>query len=654
MNKIFDEQGFLSQVIPSYEFRSEQLHMADYILECLINGGNGLIEAGTGTGKTLAYLLPVVLYGVENDKKIIVSTETKTLQKQLFEKDVPIVQEILKKFYNTDFSYSLCLGSSNYPCRKRYEAAVKTGKINPGDLKKLGPVQKLFDSKKVFTGFDLNLPHYVWSEINREGDSCNSFKCPFSSVCAYQMARKEWSRSHMLIMNHYLFFTNIASGKTYLPQGELVVFDEAHSLEDVAAAQLGFNLGYAELIDIIGNFHTDTKSVILKGISNEGSKKKLAELIKKIEPGLSLFFETMRELIPAEKNYIRIHEPQSFAGPLIENLKQFMILLADIDACLDDDHPQRVEFDVARGKLFTYLENLSSFVFQNKENYVYWIERESEAILGNLFLRGQPIDIVELFQREVLSCYDSSIFVSATLSIGGDFSYIAGRLGIETSQCLSLPSSFDYKNQVILYIGQDIPDPGSSVYASQASNHAAEIINHLQGNCLMLFTSFKSMREVRNIISSAVEYPIYSQDVLAPTDAFDRYVNDTNSILMGSNSFWQGIDLPGDLVRGVIVMKLPFAVPDSPPVEAKMERLTAVGKNPFSALQIPEAVIRFKQGFGRLIRSSNDRGVVAILDSRIASKSYGKIFLKAVPECRRVRTLSELKEAYLELNPAGK
>jgi len=646
MNEIFNDRGFLSTVIPSYEFRSEQLHMAEFILESLINCENGIIEAGTGTGKTLAYLLPVVLHAVEHDKKIAVSTETKALQKQLVEKDLPIVQEVVRRFFDMDFSFSLCLGSSNYPCRKRFETALKAGKFHPGDMRKLEQVHDLFSRKKIFTYFDLMLPGHLWAEINREGDSCYSYKCIFAPLCPYQMARKEWNQSNLLVMNHYLFFTNIASGKTYLPQSEIAVFDEAHSLEEVAATQLGFNLGYEEIMEIVDLFREDKKGNVIRGVNNEPARKKLSDCASTIGPEISSFFETMRSLVPVEKGYIRVREAQPAGNALVERMQEIMLILADSEKSFDEDHPQRLEYDIARGKLFAYLENLASFVYQKSENHVYWIEREPEAALGDLFLRGQPVDISELIQREVLTCYDSSIFISATLSIGGDFSYFAGRLGIGHYRGLSLPSSFDYKNQVVLYIEKNIADPGNRLFNEQASINAAGIINHLRGNCLMLFTSYKMMREVKSILSGIISYPIYSQDAMKSTEAFDRYVNDSDSVLMGSNSFWQGIDLPGDLVRGVIVMKLPFAVPDSPPMEARIERLQLLGRNPFSALQVPEAVIRFKQGFGRLIRSGSDRGVVAVLDSRIASKSYGKLFLKAIPECKVVHSLDELKEAY--------
>ena len=651
MKEIFAPQGILSNIIPSFEFRNEQQQMADFILERLYDSENGIIEAGTGTGKTLAYLVPAVLYAMEQDKKIAVSTETKALQKQLFEKDIPIVRQIFKSHFNIEFSYSLCLGSSNYPCRKRFETGMRTGKFQPGEMKKLKQVSDLFNEKKIFSHFDVSLPGYLWNEINREGDSCGSYRCPFGAICPYQLARKEWSQSHLLVMNHYLFFTNIASGKTYLPQSDIVIFDEAHSLEDIAASQLGFNLGYRELSDIMSLFHNDKKHGLAASIEDESIRSEWIACIRQIVPEIGAFFEGIRKPVPSEKNYIRIREAVPSGNTLVDLLKRFMILIADAEQIFDEEHPYRIEFDIARGELFTYLESLSSFVFHNNENYVYWIERESDALLGDLFLRGQPVDIADLFQREIVTCYDSSIFVSATLAIGSDFSYIAGRLGIENYQSLALKSSFDYRSQMILYIARDIPDPGNGESTIRASSNAAEIINYLQGNCLMLFTSYKMLRDVKRLLEGVIEYPVYSQDVLTSTDAFDRYVSDVNSVLMGTHSFWQGIDLPGDLVRGVLVMKLPFSVPDSPPVEAKMEQLQALGKSPFIALQVPEAVLRFKQGFGRLIRSGSDRGIVAVMDSRVLTKSYGKIFLKAIPECRIVYSLDELKEEYSLMRP---
>lgn len=649
MKDIFGEHGYISQIIPSFEFRKDQIQMGEFILERLYDSENAIIEAGTGTGKTLAYLVPAVMYALEQDKKIAISTETKALQKQLIDKDLPIVRELANKYLGSDITYSLCLGGSNYPCRKRFESAIQTGKFSTRELKKLESVRNLFSGKKIFTSFDVSIPGHVWSEINREGETCNSYRCLFAQVCSYQMARKEWSQSNILVMNHYLFFTNIASGKTYLPQCEVIVFDEAHSLEEIAASQMGFNLGYRELLEIIGLFKSDKKHHIIAAIGDEKLRTDCIEIVHKIIPEITRFFEHIRDMVRSEKYYFRVREPIQTGKTLVDFLKEFMLLLAGAEKEFGEEHPLRIEFDIARGKLFSGIESLSSFIFQSNENYVYWIERETDALLGDLYVRGQPVDIAELFNREVITCYDSSIFVSATLAVNEDFSYIVGRLGIENHRTLPLKSSFDYRSQAVLYIARDMADPANDAYNNQASHDAAEIINYLNGNCLLLFTSYKTLREVKNSLCKLIELPIYSQDVMSPTDAFDRYVSDINSVLMGTHSFWQGIDLPGDLVRGVLVMKLPFAVPDSPPMEARMERIALTGKSPFTAIQIPEAVIRFKQGFGRLIRSSTDRGIVAVLDSRVFNKPYGKIFLKSIPECRVVYSLAELKHEYSKM-----
>lgn len=646
MEGFFGKEGHLSKTITSFEFRKEQNEMADFILERLYESENGIIEAGTGTGKTLAYLVPAVQFALENDKRLVISTETKALQKQLVDKDLPIVNRVFSKHLGIDFTYSLCLGSSNYPCRRRFESALKSGRFTPGEMKKLGKVGQLFNEKKVFTRFDCTLSFHLWSSIQREGDACNSYRCSFSSICPYQIARKEWGKSNILVMNHYLFFTNIASGKTYLPPFDVVVFDEAHSLEDIAAGQIGFRIGYRELGDIIARFHDERKRTIISEIEEHQEKTRAVELIKKIKKESSLFFESMRKMMPGQRGHFRLKEPVPFGNRLVDFLKEFLVVMTKEEKVFAEDHPMRGEFDIARGMLFSYIENLSNFVERKQEAYVYWVERESGAILGDILLRGQPVEIDEIFRREVIHCYDSSIFVSATLAVGDDFSYIINRLGIENVTCLPLKTSFDYRSQVVLYVAGDLADPSSPRYGEEAAGGAAEIINHLNGNCLMLFTSYKTLREIKEALVGMISFPIHSQDEMTSTEAYERYVGTGESVLMGTHSFWQGVDLPGDLVRGVLLMKLPFAVPDLPPVEAKIERISQQGKNPFASFQVPEAVIRFRQGFGRLIRSGKDRGVVAVLDSRIVTRSYGKLFLKSIPECRVVYSIKDLKEAY--------
>ena len=350
--------------------------------------------------------------------------------------------------------------------------------------------------------------------------------------------------------------------------------------------------------------------------------------------------------MPGEKYVLRLREPIKKNQNLIDAIEEFMLLMTDVEMELEDDEFVRMEFDIARGRLFIFLESLKLFIYQNNENYVYWIEKDRKKILGNIYLKGQPVVISDIIRKEVIEFYDSSFFVSATLSINKNFSFIENRLGIERHRSISMDSTFDYKNQMVLYIARDLVNPVGDEFLEQSSIISSEIINYLDGNCLLLFTSYKMLGDMKNSLVELFEAPIYSQGELTSSEAVESYKKDTGSILMGTHSFWQGIDLPGDQLRGVVMMKLPFSVPDSPPIQSRLERIKESGRNPFIEYQVPEAVLKFKQGFGRLIRSKKDRGIVAILDSRIISKPYGRRFLDSIPECKIVYTLEELFEEY--------
>jgi len=653
MKRIFGENGLLGDVLGSCEYRDEQLAMSEYISERLSEREHAFIEAGTGTGKTLAYLVPAVLYAIENEKKITLTTETRALQKQLFQKDLPAVQKLVREHFNADFSYSLCLGGSNYPCRKRFELALRRGRFSPEEIRVSGDIGRMFSAGIIFTRLDVTAPQRLWNEICRDGETCSSYRCAFASMCPYQMARKEWTRSTLLVMNHYLFFTNIAMERTYLPETEIVIFDEAHSLEEIASAQLGTTAGYDQLMEIMGLFYRPRKkNVLLSSIEKKKNRELAAEQAKEIISEASAFYEGLRPMI-GKKTTLRVREPLGSGADLVNAIKNFLLLMRENEDDFSGEESLRMEFDIARGKLFLYLEALGAAVHHSRENHVYWLESDRAGLAGDITARSQPIDVAEIMAREVIDCHESCIFVSATLSVNGDFSYMAGRLGASGRfGSLSLGSSFDYRSQMLVYIGADMPAPESPEFPARAARAAAEIIGGLGGNCLLLFTSYKMLGEVKELLRRMVSIPIYSQDEMPPSQAVELYVKDGNSILMGTHSFWQGIDLPGDILRGVIMMRLPFAAPDSPPVEARMEKVEQSGKNSFGALQVPEAVIRFRQGVGRLIRSKKDRGVVAILDPRIVSKGYGRIFMRSLPPgCRVIHEMGELKKMIGEVAP---
>ncbi|MBN2402273.1 MAG: DEAD/DEAH box helicase [Spirochaetes bacterium] len=649
MEDIFGKAGYLSRAHSNYEFRGEQLQMAEFIMERLLDKENALIEAGTGIGKTLAYLIPAILYSLENQKIVAVSTETKALQKQLIDKDIRLARKVVREYTGKDFKHSLCLGSSNYPCRKRFEALILRGGFEPGDQDAVEALANAFAGKGVFSRFDFSVPNQLWEEIHRESEACNSHRCPFSSKCIYQRAKKEWQSSNLLIMNHYLFFSNISAGKAYLPKFDIVIFDEAHSIEEIASDQLGFDESYNRIIETLQNvYKRSRKSSIVNRISGEKERKRAVETVNAVSKEINLFFEKLRDFFKDDSNTFRLREALPFGEIPVKHLKDLLVIFEKVQDDFSED-TMNIDFEIARGKLFAFLQSLESLIYLQNSNFVYWIEKNGEEMLGDIHLMGKPVDVSQPMYQEINSFYDSCIFVSAALTAKREFSFIADRLGIFDYKPLLLNSPFDYKNQVILYLEKNSAGPDDTGFIDKAAEISSGIIGLVGGNCLMLFTSYKMLDIIRRKLASITRNTIYAQSDFSAVETVERYIKDDGSVLMGTHSFWQGIDLPGDLLRGVIMMRLPFSVPDRPVTQARIERLEERGLNPFSSYQIPSAVIKFKQGFGRLIRSKEDRGIVAVLDPRILSKGYGKMFLESLPECRIVYSLKELKETFSSL-----
>jgi len=648
MKEIFSPDGFLDRELPEYEYRESQLVMAEFITDRLLDNENGIVEAGTGTGKTMAYLVPLLMYAIDNDKKVAISTETKALQKQLFDKDIPVAQKIFREHLGLDFKYALCLGSSNYPCRRRFEHYLRKGTFEKGHIEHLNSLSNMFRERKIFTFFDADVPGYIWEEIARDSETCSQQKCPMHSMCPFQAARREWAQADLLVMNHYLFFSNIAAGKSYLPVTEVVIFDEAHSIESIASMQLGFSIDHDYLLNLLQKFYARGKYCITANFRDSKLREDAIRGVELTAKESQIFFEKIRGRFNGNENVRRIITASADGDKLVEQMKKLLDILRLAEQDFDEDD-LAMEFEPARNRLEAFCESLVSFLNLSCANYVYWIERSDRELLGNISLTGRPVNIDDIMRHEVFSFYESSIFVSATLSVKNDFSFFMSTTGFERGSGIVLDSPFNHREQMILYLAGDIPSPDEEEYPAAAAHTSAGIITLLGGNCLMLFTSYSMLKNVKKILERKIDNTIYSQDGMSPSKALSCYINDTGSVLMGTHSFWQGIDLPGDLLKGVIITRLPFAVPDTPIMEAKFERLREAGKNPFVYLQIPEAVLKMKQGAGRLLRSGTDRGVVAILDSRIKTKSYGTIFSGSLPECEKTGTLKELTAKYKKL-----
>ena len=555
MKDIFGPGGHLDTQLAEYEYRESQLLMASFIHERLHYLENGIVEAGTGTGKTMAYLIPALKYAAESDKKIAITTETRALQKQLVEKDIPLVQKIFRENFYADFKYAICFGSSNYPCRKRFERAVRKGEFERADMEHINRVAQMFRQKKIFTMFEADVPFRLWEEISRDPEVCDQQRCQFSHQCQFQAARREWAQADLLVMNHYLFFSNVGSAKSYLPVSDVVIFDEAHSVEQIASKQLGFSIDYDMLVNLLQRFFQRGRRGIINSFASQELRQEAMSELETVAKKGQVFFEKAKSLFVNERETTRrIITSLDFGGELYTAIGKFLGTVAKGEGDLDEDE-LRVEYEPARNRLTAFADSLSSVTVLMVPDFVYWLERSSSDLLGNVSLTGRPLNIDMIMKQEVYSFYESSVFVSATLSVKNDFSFFSATTGFENGSGIVLDSPFNYREQMLVYLGADLPSPEDERYPTAAAKACAQIINILSGRCLILFTSYYMLRTVRAMLEKLTVCTIYSQDTMTASKALNLYVNDPHSVLMGTHSYWQGIDLPGDLVDEIMAAR---------------------------------------------------------------------------------------------------
>lgn len=642
LHQFFGPGGLLSRTHPAYEFRRGQLQMAQAVEQAIAERRHLIVEAGTGTGKTLAYLMPVIRSG----KRVIISTGTKNLQEQLFYKDVPFLEQALFPDGGRKLSVCYMKGRSNYLCRKKLYDLTNQPVLNGLDeieqYRAIAAWEQTTQSGDRAELASLPEASALWHKLDARADTCLGQKCSSWEKCFITEMRRRAVESDIVIVNHHLFFADLgikqqaegAPDAGILPEAGIVIFDEAHELEDVASGYFGIVVSAARLEELCRDIEGALQRNRLLTPTLSGSIKNLRERA-------ALFFS----LLPEGDGRFAFENRREF---LEENGDEFVALrqsLTRIAAELENipSKPEEIFAFVRRAQ---ELNVQLSFLMENEDkNTVFWIERRRggrEKL--HVTLQATPIDVGPILRECLWSKLECSVLTSATLAVGGGFDYIRGRLGVEHARDLVLPSHFDYQSQALFYVPPDLPDPRTPQFGEKSAARIRLILEITRGRAFVLFTSYAQMRDIHQRLLSEVEFPLLLQGDAPKTALLEEFRATPNCVLFATSSFWQGVDVQGEQLSCVIIDRLPFAVPSDPVVAARVKAVDADGGNAFFQYQVPSAVITLKQGFGRLIRSLHDRGLLVLLDNRILKKQYGRVFVESLPNYSRTTDLGVVEQ----------
>ena len=618
MDEFFSPGGLLEQRLGDYEFRPTQIRMAEAVYTALRDQGHVIIEAGTGTGKTIAYLLPALMHG----QRILVSTGTKTLQDQIFYKDIPLLETIIGRPIRAAY----LKGRNNYLCRLKLEDMHSEGLFTPKELRVF---QKVMDwAQQTETGDRGELDVIgdntdLWPRLDARRERCLGTKCRDYDRCFLTLMRQKAMEADIVVVNHHLFFADLSIRKSemaaILPDYSAVIFDEAHELEEIATEYFGFHVSNFRIHDLIND---------------------VRRLAKKSEVPVEDCDLVQRASDRFFGRFVLLQDGRHPVGDL-DGIEGLIGSLQDFKIQLKKQHDFSGEWETLGRRSGEIADDLEVFRSGMLENYVSWIERRARAI----FLEACPVDVSGLLKESLFGRIPSCVLTSATLTVAGSFDYMRQRIGMHEGGELALATEFDVHSQTMLYVPRGIPDYRNPQYLERAAAEIKAVLEASKGRAFVLFTSYQQMLAVHNVVSNTVKYPCLLQEKnAAKTRLLEEFRATPNAVLFATSSFWQGVDVKGEALSAVIIDKLPFQVPSDPLVSARMARIEVDGGNAFSDYQVPHAVLRLKQGLGRLIRSKADRGILAILDNRLTSKAYGKLFLASLPDYVMTDKISDLRE----------
>jgi ATP-dependent DNA helicase DinG len=621
----FAPDGILARVHPAYEHRPGQQQMAREVGATLENGGTLMVEAGTGTGKTLAYLVPALL----SRRRIVISTGTRNLQDQLYNQDLPLLRERA----GMEFSACVMKGRENYLCRYRLAEFEREPLLE--DLSELSWLPRIAEwSRTTGTGDRAEIAEMpdglkLWRDVNARADTCTGSRCPEFEQCWLTRLKRRAQQARLVLVNHHLFFADMAVRTAFgavLPDYDTVIFDEAHLLEEVATLYFGIRVSAGQFEELA---RAAEREAVRSGGPTQGGGG-----AARLRQAAAEFFLELRDSLGDEQGRVRF-EPAERGGPDLE--EEWVALAEALEevsrGATGGGEPGEATESLAR-RADELRDSLERVLARDDRGFVYGAERRGRA---NFVLSASPIDVSEILRGGLFDELHAGVLTSATLAVGGSFGFFQGRLGLSEARCLVVDSSFDHREQALLYLPRAMPEPRNPAFVRRAVDEITALLEISGGQAFLLFTSYAMMHRVHEALEGLGRWTLFLQGEGSKAALVESFKRATGAALLGTTSFWHGVDVPGEALSLVVVDKLPFDVPSDPLIAARIERIQEAEGNPFFEYQVPLAVLELKQGLGRLLRSRSDRGMLCVLDPRLVTRRYGRVFLSSLPPYRVVR-----------------